>query len=162
VLARLVTLSVKPTSKEDDVNEETTTSRTPRITEVGMVGVPVTDQDRALEFYVGKLGFEKRVDVAHGDDARWVEVAPMGAATAIALVQSREGAPAGIETGIRLFVATVHSDAIEDTEAVHADLLARGVDTDQEVVHVEGIPPMFSVRDPDGNVLRVVAREHRV
>jgi catechol 2,3-dioxygenase-like lactoylglutathione lyase family enzyme len=151
----------EPDEQEDDLNEETRRDRTPRITQVGMVGVPVTDQDRALEFYVGKLGFEKRLDVAHGD-TRWVEVAPTGAATTIALVQLREGAPAGIETGIRLFVATAHSDAIEDTEAVHADLLARGVDADPEVVHMEGIPPMFSVRDPDGNVLRVVAREHLV
>jgi catechol 2,3-dioxygenase-like lactoylglutathione lyase family enzyme len=38
-------------------------SRTTHITGVGTVGVPVTDQDRALEFYVGKLGFEKRRDI---------------------------------------------------------------------------------------------------
>jgi hypothetical protein len=46
--------------------------------------------------------------------------------------------------------------------AVHADLLARGVDADPEVVHIEGVPPMFSFRDPDGNTLRVVARNERV
>jgi hypothetical protein len=101
----------EPNEQEDDVNEETRRDRTPRITQVGMVGVPVTDQDRALEFYVGMLGFEKRLDVAHGDGDRWVEVAPPGAATTIALVQLREGATAGIETGIRLSMATVHSDA---------------------------------------------------
>ncbi len=143
------------------MNEETRRDRAPRITQVGMVGVPVTDQDRALEFYVGKLGFEKRVDVAYGDDARWVEVAPAGAATTIALVARREGAPAGIETGIRLVVATVHSDATGDAEAVHADLLAQGVDADPEVVHTPGVPPMFSLRDPDGNTLRIVARHQR-
>ena len=41
-------------------------------------------------------------------------------------------------------------------EAHHADLLARGVDTDSKVLHFEGAPPMFSLRDPDGNVLFVV------
>ena len=50
-------------------------SGTTRITGVGSVGVPVTDQDRAVEFYVGRLGFEKRRDVPFGD-GRWIEVAP--------------------------------------------------------------------------------------
>ena len=66
---------------------------TTRITGVGTVGVPVTDQDRALEFYVGRLGFEKRRDLPFGD-ARWIEVAPPGSATTIALVAG--GIPAGI------------------------------------------------------------------
>ena len=57
-----------------------------RLTPVGTVGVPVTDHDRALEFYVDKLGFEKRLDVPFGDGERWIEVAPPGAATTIALV----------------------------------------------------------------------------
>jgi catechol 2,3-dioxygenase-like lactoylglutathione lyase family enzyme len=142
------------------VNEETRRDGTPRITSVGMVGVPVADQDRALEFYVGVLGFEKRVDAGHRAGARWVEVAPPGAATTIALVLQRDGAPAGIETGIRLVVAIDDGAGIEDAEAFHADLVAQGVDADPEVLHVPGIPPMFSFRDPDGNVLRVVVR-HR-
>jgi catechol 2,3-dioxygenase-like lactoylglutathione lyase family enzyme len=144
------------------VNDQTRTGGVPRITQVGMVGVPVTDQDRALAFYVGVLGFEKRVDVAYGAGARWVEVAPPGATTTIALVPPREGAPTGIDTGIRLFVPTAHDGAIADTLAVHGDLLARGADADPEVVHVQGVPPMFSVRDPDGNVLRVVARHQEL
>ena len=44
------------------------------ITQVGTVIVPVTDQDRALEFYLGKLGFEQRMDVPYGEGERWVEV----------------------------------------------------------------------------------------
>ena len=52
---------------------------TTRITDVRTVGVPVGDQDRALEFYLGKLGFEKRLDVPLGDGQRWIEVAPRGA-----------------------------------------------------------------------------------
>jgi hypothetical protein len=58
------------------------------------------------------------------------------------------GATAGVDTGIRLVTS--------DAEADHADLLARGVDTDPKVLHFEGAPPMFSLRDPDGNVLFVV------
>jgi len=141
------------------MSEKTSSEQAARITHVGMVAVPVSDQDRALEFYVGALGFEKRLDVAHGD-GRWVEVAPPGGTTTIALVPASEPAPAGIETGIRLVLGTGHDQAAADTAAIHADLVRRGVDADPEVVHQPGVPPMFAFRDPDGNVLRVVAR-HR-
>ena len=61
-------------------------SRT-RITDVRTVGVPVTDQDRALEFYLDKLGFEKRADIPMGTQMRWLEVAPPGASTTVTLEQ---------------------------------------------------------------------------
>src|ERR1700730_16781011 len=93
-----------------------------RITNVRTVGIPVTDQDRALEFYVGTLGFEKRMDVPMGDGERWIEVAPRGAATTVALVRSRQGTSAGVETGIRF--------TTRDATADHADLAAGGVDVD--------------------------------
>lgn len=115
--------------------------RTSHITAVGSVAVPVTDQDRALEFYVGELGFEKRRDLPFGD-GRWIEVAPAGAATTIALV------PAGIPAGIRL--------TTQDAGADHANLRARGVDADPEVMRMEIAPPMFALRDPDGNSLILV------
>ena len=44
-----------------------------RISQVATVFVPVADQERALEFYLGKLGFEKRADFPYGEDGRWVE-----------------------------------------------------------------------------------------
>jgi lactoylglutathione lyase len=130
--------------QEDGMNDETNT----RITQVRTVGVPVTDQDRALEFYLGKLGFEKRLDVPYGDGKRWIEVAPPGAATTtVALVPSHEGVPSGVETGIRFMT--------EDADAVHADLRARSVDAD-EVLRWEGAPPMFAFRDQDGNGLEII------
>ena len=115
--------------------------RSTRITGVGTVAIPVTDQDRALEFYVGQLGFETRRDVPFGD-GRWIEVAPPGAATTIALV------PAGIPAGIRLTTTDADTD--------HADLRARGVDADSEVMRIPDAPPMFGLRDPDGNILILV------
>jgi catechol 2,3-dioxygenase-like lactoylglutathione lyase family enzyme len=121
-----------------------------RITEVRTVGVPVTNQDRALELYVGALGFEKRVDVPSGEGERWIEVAPAEATTTIALVLAREGVATGIDTGIRF--------TTEDAEADHADLRARGVDVDPDVLRWPGVPAMFSFRDADGNVLFVVER----
>ena len=56
-----------------------------QITDVHTITVPVSDQDRALVFYVDKLGFEKRLDVSYGQGQRWIEVAPASSATTIAL-----------------------------------------------------------------------------
>jgi hypothetical protein len=47
----------------------------------------VRNQDAAIDFYVEKLSWEKRVDSPYGDGARWVEVGPQGAATALALLK---------------------------------------------------------------------------
>jgi len=122
-----------------------------RITQVGTVIVPVSDQDRALEFYLEKLGFEKRTDTPYGEGERWVEVAPPGAATTIALVPPREGGPTRIESMVGF--------TTEDIDADHADLGARGVDVDEAVMRLgDPVPPMFFSRDPDGNSFLIVQR----
>jgi catechol 2,3-dioxygenase-like lactoylglutathione lyase family enzyme len=119
-----------------------------QITDIHTVGVPVSDQSRSLDFYIEKLGFETRLDAPFGE-GRWLEVAPPGATTSIALVQTAHGATAGVDTGIRLSTA--------DAEADHAALLAGGVDADAEIMRMgESVPPMFTFRDPDGNRLVVV------
>jgi catechol 2,3-dioxygenase-like lactoylglutathione lyase family enzyme len=115
-----------------------------RITDVTAVGIPVRDQDEALAFYVGVLGFEKRLDAPFGE-GRWLTVAPAGAGTSIALVA---GDRPGVDTGIRLGTA--------DAAADHAHLRAAGVDVDPEVLRHPGVPPMFTFRDADGNTLVVV------
>jgi catechol 2,3-dioxygenase-like lactoylglutathione lyase family enzyme len=120
-----------------------------RITQVGRVMVPVSDQDRAIDFYGVKLGFELRADVPFGDGDRWVEVAPPGGETAIALVLPREGNPVGVMTNIALVT--------EDVDGDHASLKAAGVDVDEEVLRFGGpVPPMFFFRDQDGNTLLLV------
>jgi catechol 2,3-dioxygenase-like lactoylglutathione lyase family enzyme len=73
----------------------TATTNTTCITQVATVFVPVSDQDRALEFYLDKLGFEKRVDFSYGGTHRWIEVAPPGSTNAIALVPPSEGKTVG-------------------------------------------------------------------
>ena len=120
-----------------------------RITQVGTVMVPVNDQDRTVAFFIDKLGFEKRTDVPYGDGQRWVEVAPAGAETTIALPPPGGSVKPGVDTGIRL--------STRDAEADHGRLRERGVDVDAEILRFgEGVPPMFSLRDPDGNTLYVV------
>ena len=121
---------------------------TARITGVVTVGIPVTDQDRALEFYVGTLGFEKQLDVRLNDSARWIVVAaPGSASTTIALEHESDHRSAGVETGIRL--------ATPDAGAANTDLKACGVDVD-EVLRWPGVPAMFAFRDQDGNGLEIV------
>ena len=120
------------------------------ITKVGRVAVSVSDTDRALDFYVGTLGFEKVVDVPMGDAGRWVEVKVAGGDTQIALAPPPQGKPVGgADTGICLDTTDVDAD--------HAALKAAGADVDETVARYGGpVPPMFWVRDPDGNALIVV------
>jgi catechol 2,3-dioxygenase-like lactoylglutathione lyase family enzyme len=119
-----------------------------RITDIRTIAVPVADQDRAVEFYVGKLGFEKRMDAPLPQlGGRWIVVAPAGAATAIALVPARDDAPAGVDTGIRF--------ASGDAAATHKELSDQGVEVD-DLLSWPGVPPMFALRDADGNHLFVV------
>jgi predicted enzyme related to lactoylglutathione lyase len=125
------------------------TQTSTKITQVGTVMVPVKDQDQAIAFYTEQLGLELRADVPFGGSERWVEVAPAGAATTIALVSPRPGEATGIETRIAL--------STQDIDADHASLLARGVDVDAEVMRMgDPVPPMFWFRDADGNSLMIV------
>src|ERR1700686_690856 len=122
-----------------------------RISQVGTVMVPVSNQDAAIEFYVEKLGFQKRTDMPFGNGDRWVEVAPAGAATTVALVTPREGEAAGIETRVAL--------SSTDIDADYAALKEHGVDVDAEVMRMgDPVPPMFFFRDQDGNSLLIVAQ----
>jgi catechol 2,3-dioxygenase-like lactoylglutathione lyase family enzyme len=127
------------------------TQTSTHLTQIGTVIVGVSDQDAALAFYTEKLGLETRNDIPFGDGNRWIEVAPEGTTTTIALMPPREGSddPVGTETGIALNT--------DDIDAAHAELRDRGVDVDAEVSRMGGpVPPMFWLRDQDGNSLFVV------
>ena len=126
------------------------TSSATRISKVANVVIPVDDVDKAIDFYTGPLGLEKRTDIPFGGQYRWVEVAPAGADTVIAIAPpGPEGKAGGRETGISL--------QTDDVDAFHAQLKAAGVDVDAEVSRMgDPVPPMFWLRDPEGNVLLVV------
>jgi predicted enzyme related to lactoylglutathione lyase len=105
------------------------------LTQVGTITVQVTDQDKALEFYTQKLGFEKRRDDPMGPGQRWIEVAPPSAQTRILLykatpeqpgVDSYEAAQASIgrSTGMVL--------EVDDIQATFAALHANGVRIEDE------------------------------
>jgi catechol 2,3-dioxygenase-like lactoylglutathione lyase family enzyme len=120
------------------------------LTQVGRVCIPVADTDRAIDFYVNTLGFEKVVDIPMGEAMRWVEVAVAGTPTTIALAPPPEGqSVGGAQTGIILDTTDVDAD--------HAALKAAGVDVDEAVSRFgDPVPPMFWLRDPEGNSLIIV------
>ena len=121
----------------------------PRITHMGRVMVPVSDQDAAIAFYTSTLGFSVVADVPFGEGERWVEVAPPGGGTAIALVPGRGEYQPGRMTGIAL--------VSPDARADHAELAGKGVDVDAELMGGDGtVPLLFFLRDHDANHLMIV------
>ncbi len=100
------------------------------LTRIGTITVQVRDQDKALDFYTKKLGFEKRADTPMGPTQRWIEVAPPKAETRILLykasrempgAESYEAALANIGKSTGLVLET------EDIIKTFAELRAKGV-----------------------------------
>ena len=129
----------------------TTSGTAQHIPGVGTVYLAVSDQDRALAFYRDVLGFEVRTDSDLGEGYRWIEVAPAGAYTVIALVppmgkdnpQPGGRAPFGFDT--------------PNLEAAMAEFRSRGVEFEDVRDGSEGpVPPMAYFRDPDGNRISLV------
>ena len=116
------------------------------ITDVRTIGVNVTNQDQAIEFYVATLGFEQRLDAPISPTMRWIEVAPPGSTTSLALNQATTDA-AVADTGIRF--------TVPDAGAEHTAMRERGVDVG-DVTRWDGVPPMYTFDDPDGNRFYVV------
>jgi lactoylglutathione lyase len=117
------------------------------ITDVRTIGINVTDQDRAVAFYVDTLGFEKRLDAAISPTMRWIEVAPPGARVSIALNAVDAAPVVGADTGIRF--------TVPDADAEHAALHERGVAV-SDVLRWDDVPPMFTFDDPDANRFYIV------
>ena len=121
----------------------------PRITRLGRVIVPVSDQDAAIGFYRNTLGFSLVADVPFGEGERWIEVAPPDGGATISLAPPRGEFQTGRMTGIAL--------ESTDPRADFAELKDGGVDVDAEVMGGDGtVPLLFFFRDQDGNQLLVV------
>jgi catechol 2,3-dioxygenase-like lactoylglutathione lyase family enzyme len=124
----------------------------PRITQLGRVMVPVSDQDEAIAFYTSRLGFSLAADIPFGNGERWVEVAPPGGGAAVALVPPRGEYQPGRMTGIALMSS--------DPRADHAELKEAGVDVDAELMGGDGtVPLLFSLRDHEANQLMIVEEQ---
>jgi predicted enzyme related to lactoylglutathione lyase len=107
-----------------------------------LVQVPVSDVDRAIEFYVDKVGFQLDHDHKVSDEMRFVQITPPGSGCSIALgtglgVEMEPGQQKGLQV------------VVDDIEAAHAELSGRGV----EVSEVQDFPwgSFVFFSDPDGN-----------
>jgi len=123
------------------------------VSNIGVAMFTIADQDAAIAFYTKTLGWELRADVPFGDEAgnRWVEVAPPGSATRLALNPPMgEWRPGGSAVGVET----------QDVDAEYARVQAIGGVTTGEPMGGEGpVPRMFSIEDPDGNHIWVVQTE---
>ncbi|MEO3809912.1 VOC family protein [Sphaerisporangium sp. B11E5] len=115
------------------------------ITHIGTVDVFVRDQDAAVEFYVGKLGFDLRRDESMGP-MRWIEVAPPGAQTTIVIATADW--PVGSEDKIGIF--TDIQLITDDIKADYDRLKAAGVTFTTEPEDQSWAWHSAFV-DPDGN-----------
>ena len=126
-------------------------------TQVGTITVQVSDQDKALEYYTQKLGFEIRSDLPMGPGQRWIEVAPPGAQSRILLylaTPDMPGAGSYEEAQARLGKVTGMVLEVDDMEATFAELKSRGVTiTEEPVQQPYGWWGSFS--DQDGNIYGV-------
>lgn len=105
-----------------------------------LVAVPVTDVDRAKEFYV-RAGFNADHDHAVSETVRFVQLTPPGSACSIAIGQGLTGMEPGSLDNLQMVVA--------DADAARADLLARGIEVSEVDDQPWGRFVFFS--DPDGN-----------
>jgi predicted enzyme related to lactoylglutathione lyase len=119
------------------------------VSNIGVAMFSVADQDAALAYYTGKLGWEVRSDVSFGENGenRWLEVAPPGSNARLALNPPMQGEPGGGAIGVET----------PDARAEHERLAATdGVTIATPPMEMGGAPLMFSFADPDGNHIWVV------
>ncbi|HZC26315.1 MAG TPA: glyoxalase superfamily protein [Actinopolymorphaceae bacterium] len=117
-----------------------------------LVAVPVSDVDRAKDFYTEKVGFHADHDHQVSDEVRFVQLTPPGSACSIALGTGLTATPPGSAQGLQLVVSDIH--------AAHAELSGRGVEVSEVQVFPWGSFVFFS--DPDGNgwaVQQIPARD---
>jgi predicted enzyme related to lactoylglutathione lyase len=106
-----------------------------------LISVPVSDVDKAKQFYVEQAGFNLDHDHTVSDEIRFVQLTPAGSAASIAIGKGTTQAEPGSVEGLQLVV--------DDVEAARSDLAERGV----EVSDVQDFPwgRFVFFADPDGN-----------
>jgi catechol 2,3-dioxygenase-like lactoylglutathione lyase family enzyme len=108
---------------------------------IELIGIPVSDVDRAIRFYTEQVGFVLDHDHKVSDDLRFVQLTPPGSACSITIGVGVIDTPPGSVQGMQMVVS--------DIQAAHAELAGRGVDV-SDVQHFDwGDFVFFS--DPDGN-----------
>lgn len=106
-----------------------------------LVFVPVSDVDRAKDFYVNQVGFNADFDERPSEGIRFVQLTPPGSACSICIGEGLTEAAPGTAPNLQIVVADIH--------AAHAQLKANGVDVSD--VDVQDWGHFVHFADPDGN-----------
>jgi predicted enzyme related to lactoylglutathione lyase len=106
-----------------------------------LINVPVSDVDRARDFYVNQVGFVLDYDHTVNDDLRFVQLTPKGSACSIAFGKGLSDKEPGSVAGLQMVVP--------DADAARAELVSRGVDATPVLEFPWGRFTFF--HDPDGN-----------
>jgi predicted enzyme related to lactoylglutathione lyase len=106
-----------------------------------LINVPVSDVDRARDFYVNQVGFVLDYDHTVNDDLRFVQLTPKGSACSIAFGKGLSDKEPGSVAGLQMVVP--------DADAARAELVGRGVDATPVQEFPWGRFTFF--HDPDGN-----------
>jgi len=110
-----------------------------------LVNIPVSDVDRARDFYANQVGFNLDHDHTVSDELRFVQLTPPGSACSIALGKGLSDAQPGSVKGMQLVV--------DDAQAAYEELTGRGVEATEVQEFPWGRFTFFS--DPDGNAWAV-------
>ena len=124
-----------------------------------VVVVPVSDVDRAKQFYSERVGFNVDVDHRAGEQFRVVQLTPPGSACSVTIGEGLSDMPPGSVKGLQLVVA--------DIEAARAELVLRGVEVSTIQHFADGVQQegpggdwnsFIFFSDPDGNSWAVQER----
>jgi catechol 2,3-dioxygenase-like lactoylglutathione lyase family enzyme len=108
---------------------------------IELIFIPVTDVDKAIDFYVNKVGFTLDMQARVDEHTRFVQVTPPTSACSIAFGEGITDMTPGTQNSIQVVVT--------DAEAARRELVERGVDAPEVKTLAWGSFTSFS--DPDGN-----------
>jgi len=111
-----------------------------------VVVVPVTDIDRAKQFYLDKVGFKLDADIQPAENFRVVHMTPPGSACSVVI------GPAVVSTGTDLTASARMQLVVTDIDAARAELSGRGVDVSGvQILDARDGGKFLYFTDPDGN-----------
>jgi catechol 2,3-dioxygenase-like lactoylglutathione lyase family enzyme len=108
---------------------------------IELVAIPVTDVDRAKDFYVNQVGFNAEHDHQVTDELRFVQLTPPGSACSTVMGTGITEMTPGSQLGLQVVV--------EDVEVARQELISRGVAASE--VDVQPWGSFVTFGDPDGN-----------
>jgi catechol 2,3-dioxygenase-like lactoylglutathione lyase family enzyme len=126
---------------------------------IAQVTLIVRNQSKALEFYMGKLGFEKKIDFPTTAGYRWIAVGPKGQNFGLALVEAGWPDDSGLGRKWSANGAPPIVINVEDCSKTYHELKSRGVKFKrvwgEELKQVPyGTVAFFA--DPDGNLFEIL------